>query len=232
MAGGNYSHAEGYGARAAGAGSHAEGYDTAAGGASSHAEGESTEAGGASSHAEGCDTAASGASSHAEGFATQANHRSQHVFGEYNAPDSSEAAAGARGNYVEIVGNGTGSSARSNARTLDWSGNEALAGRLTLGAGPSAAMDAATKQYVDAQTASPLLWRPAVDASGTLSWSRSAVTETPAAQNIRGPQGVQGQPGAAGQTPVKGTDYWTAADRAEMVADVLAALTNAEEVAY
>lgn len=39
-----------------------------------------------------------------------------------------------------------------------------------------------------------------------------------------GPQGPQGEPGAAGYTPVKGTDYWTAADKAEIVEDVLAAL--------
>ena len=32
-----------------------------------------------------------------------------------------------------------------------------------------------------------------------------------------GPQGPQGEPGADGYTPVKGTDYWTAADKAEIV---------------
>ena len=76
---------------------------------------------------------ASGSSSHAEGIGTIANHKSQHVFGEYNTADGSSAAATARGNYVEIVGKGTGTSARSNARTLDWSGNEVLAGGLTAG---------------------------------------------------------------------------------------------------
>ena len=30
--------------------------------------------------------------------------------------------------------------------------------------------------------------------------------------------------GPAGKTPVKGTDYWTAADRQQMVNDVIAAL--------
>ena len=50
--------------------------------------------------------------------------------------------------YVEIVGNGNAST-RSNARTLDWSGNETLAGKLTVGAGPTNNMDVATKQYVD-----------------------------------------------------------------------------------
>lgn len=73
------------------------------------------------------------------------------MFGEYNALDPNWAAATAateRGTYVEIVGNGTAGSL-SNARTLDWSGNETLAGKLTLGAGPTANMDAATKKYVD-----------------------------------------------------------------------------------
>lgn len=96
------------------------------------AEGRSTRASGTNSHAEGGSTTASGYNSHAEGSYTTANHKSQHVFGEYNIADPSTAAATARGNYVEIVGNGT-SSADSNARTLDWSGNEWLAGSLTIG---------------------------------------------------------------------------------------------------
>ena len=43
----------------------------------------------------------------------------------------------------------------------------------------------------------------------------------------QGPQGEPGAPGAPGQdghTPVKGTDYWTETDKAEIVADVIAAL--------
>lgn len=43
-------------------------------------------------------------------------------------------------------------------------------------------------------------------------------------------KGDQGKKGADGKTPVKGTDYWTAADKAEIVNDVLAALPAAEEV--
>ena len=39
-----------------------------------------------------------------------------------------------------------------------------------------------------------------------------------------GLKGDKGDPGADGKTPVKGTDYWTAADKAEIVADTLAAL--------
>lgn len=39
-----------------------------------------------------------------------------------------------------------------------------------------------------------------------------------------GLKGDTGAKGADGKTPVKGTDYWTAADKAEIVADTLAAL--------
>lgn len=45
-----------------------------------------------------------------------------------------------------------------------------------------------------------------------------------------GENGKDGAPGADGKTPVKGTDYWTAADKEEIVEDVLAALPAAEGV--
>ena len=123
--------AVGQGVVASGAGSQAFGASSTASGAVSHAEGTSTTASGMFSHAEGQNTTASGAVSHAEGNYTVANHKSQHVFGEYNIPDDSEKESDRRGNYVEIVGNGARSSERSNARTLDWQGNETLAGDLT-----------------------------------------------------------------------------------------------------
>lgn len=40
----------------------------------------------------------------------------------------------------------------------------------------------------------------------------------------RGEKGDKGDTGADGKTPVKGTDYWTEADKAEIVKDTLAAL--------
>lgn len=125
-ASGGYSHAEGNNTTASGgSGSHAEGYKCTASGASSHAEGYNTTAGGATSHAEGTETAASGNYAHAEGYHTLASSSYQHVVGTYNVEDANDT-------YLEIVGNGT-SSTRSNARTLDTSGNEILAGGLTLG---------------------------------------------------------------------------------------------------
>ena len=131
-ASGTHSHAEGGTTKASSWSSHAEGYNTTASGECAHAEGSNTEASGDSAHAEGSNTKASGTISHAEGYNTTANHKSQHVFGEYNIADDSTAAATDRGNYVEIVGNGTASS-KSNARALDWDGNEWLAGKLHVG---------------------------------------------------------------------------------------------------
>lgn len=131
-ASGKYAHAEGKSSTASGQSAHAEGNSTTASGDYSHAEGYRTTASD-TSHAEGVSTTASGLYSHAEGNTTTANHKSQHVFGEYNIEDPSSAGGTARGNYIEIVGNGTLASARSNARTLDWSGNEQVAGTLRIG---------------------------------------------------------------------------------------------------
>lgn len=151
-ASGRASHAEGYHTTASGNnGAHSEGYETEASGQYSHAEGYEAQATGSTSHAEGYYTIASGPRSHAEGYYTTANHRSQHVFGEYNSLDPSEAGVSQKGNYVEIVGNGTATTNRSNARTLDWSGNEVLAGKLTLGAAGTDSMDAATVGRLDEQ---------------------------------------------------------------------------------
>lgn len=125
-----------------------EGYNTTASGNYAHAEGDTTVASGLSSHAEGSGTTASGEFSHAEGYETTAQRKSQHVLGEFNVLDNGGTDGTTRGTYVEIVGNGT-NSARSNARTLDWSGNEVLAGKLTVGAAPTNNMDVATKKYVD-----------------------------------------------------------------------------------
>lgn len=127
------SHAEGCETLASVPEAHAEGLSTSAKGAYSHAEGFSTVAQGTSSHAEGNSTNAYGDSSHAEGEGTIAQSQSQHVFGKYNNADSSANDSAPYGNYVEIVGNGTDDTNRSNARTLDWEGNETLTGSLTIG---------------------------------------------------------------------------------------------------
>lgn len=41
---------------------------------------------------------------------------------------------------------------------------------------------------------------------------------------LKGAAGTPGKNGTDGKTPVKGTDYWTSADKAEIVNDTLAAM--------
>ena len=125
-ASGDYSHASGANTRALGIGSFAEGSLTTASGAWSHAEGTTTTASGSKSHAEGNLTTASGNSSHSEGYNTIASGDYSHVEGTSNIEDTAN-------KYVNIVGNGTSGNARSNAHTLDWSGNAWYAGDVYVG---------------------------------------------------------------------------------------------------
>ena len=145
---GDYSHAEGASREASGAASHAEGYSTIASGQSSHAEGNQTTASGNYSHAEGDNATASGLVSHAEGSGTTAQGNNQHVQGKFNIADTTSA---------YIVGNGSRYSNKSNAHTLDWSGNAWFAGDVYTGSTSGTNKDAgskvlATKEYVDSKT--------------------------------------------------------------------------------
>ena len=112
------------------------------------AEGIGTIASGIASHSEGDSTTASGDVSHAEGSYVIANHKSQHVQGEYNIADDSTADATERGNYAHIVGNGTSIDARSNAHTLDWSGNAWFAGDVYVGSTSGTNKDEGSKKLI------------------------------------------------------------------------------------
>lgn len=104
------------------------------------------------------------------------------------------------------------------------------------------------------QGADGTTFTPSVSEDGVLSWSNDGDKDNPESVNIKGPkgdtgpqgetgpkgdtgpqgeagpQGPQGETGATGpagadgHTPVKGTDYWTAADKAEIVQATLAAM--------
>ena len=125
-ASGSASHAEGYYARATSEASHAEGFGTEASGDYSHAEGDNSFAKGPRSHAEGRGTEASGDNSHAEGWCTKASGENQHVQGKFNIEDADD-------KYSHIVGNGSGTSSRSNAHTIDWDGTGWFAEGLQVG---------------------------------------------------------------------------------------------------
>lgn len=105
-ASGSYSTALGDGATASGNYSAALGYGATASGDYSMALGHGA--------------TASGEHSYAEGHMTNAASDNQHVTGMYNIED-------ADAEFIEIVGNGTEEEA-SNARTLDWEGNETVTG--------------------------------------------------------------------------------------------------------
>lgn len=66
-------------------------------------------------------------------------------------------------------------------------------------------------------------YTPAVDEAGNLSWTNNGGLENPAEQNIRGPKG---------DSPVKGTDYYTQEDVDQIIAGVLSQIPVAEGVSY
>lgn len=76
-------------------------------------------------------------------------------------------------------------------------------------------------------------YTPSVTEAGDLSWTASK-SDMPAVEpvNIKGQQGDTGATGPAGYTPVKGVDYYTDADKDELVQAVMSALPAAEGVSY
>ena len=121
-ASGSASHAEGRRTTASGSYSHAEGSNTIASGAASHAEGGMTTASGPISHAEGSRTTASGDYSHAEGYCTTADNFASHVSGKYNAAMTTGGGAVNTTGTAFVIGNGTGTSALSNAFSVQFDG--------------------------------------------------------------------------------------------------------------
>lgn len=136
------SHAEGIETVASGSDSHAEGYATKATNNDAHSEGYNTQANGRRSHAEGHSSRADGTNAHAEGEGTVATEKNQHTQGKYNYLDAN----GKAGNYAHIIGNGESDTKRSNAYTVDWSGNGWYAGGLTV----NGDKEVATKEEVEA----------------------------------------------------------------------------------
>lgn len=156
-------HAEGYQTTASGVNTHAEGYQTEASGYTSHAEGINAIASGNVAHAEGQLTIAAGSYSHVSGKYNTADSydtwpewtantvyavgdkvkitsettvegyickiaNNDNVFTKSHWADTWN-----QMNYVEIIGNGNAVDDRSNARALDWDGNEHLMGDIYVG---------------------------------------------------------------------------------------------------
>ena len=65
-----------------------------------------------------------------------------------------------------------------------------------------------------------------VSNDGYISWTNDKGLTNPETVYIKGPKGDKGD------SPVKGTDYWTDADKTEIVNNVLASLPDGDEVSY
>ena len=74
---------------------------------------------------------------------------------------------------------------------------------------------------------------PSVSADGVISWTNNKGLPNPKPVNIKGVKGDKGDKGEAGEngkdgadgyTPVKGKDYFTDSDKAEIVSSVISAL--------
>lgn len=132
-----------FGKRAAGTGigrySVSEGIENTALGYYSHAEGYQTHANGSASHTEGMNNWATGAASHAGGIGNRAPYAYQTVIGKYSDSDNDSAF----NTYAFVIGNGTSdlSTDRSNALTVDWSGNLVTAGDITANGSPVITQD-------------------------------------------------------------------------------------------
>lgn len=138
------------------------GLDNIADGYISYAEGNQCEAYGGASHAEGALSIARGNFAHAEGFGAEANANYSHANGYYTVADQNYQTAIGKYNKRNTgslfsIGNGTANNARSDAFTVDDSGNVMAAGKLTAGnidAGlTSATVDTAAGTYQDVSIA-------------------------------------------------------------------------------
>jgi len=158
VASGRGAHTEGRATKAMGDYSHAEGRESIAKGEKSHAEGNTTFADGEGSHSEGCNTHATGIYSHTEGEYTTGSGRTQHVQGRFNINDV-DAEGNPLNRYAHIVGNGTSDSDRSNAHTLDWSGNACYSGDVYVnGADAETGKKLATEEFVNNAVVNDSKW--------------------------------------------------------------------------
>lgn len=215
---GTSSHAEGYNTTSSGIGSHSEGQRTSASGGNSHAEGLYTTASGTNSHAEGYYTTASGDNSHAEGEYSEAAGKNQHVEGKYNALDENN-------KFVHIIGNGTYST-RSNAHTVDWNGNAWYSGDVYVGSTSGTNKDEgskklATEEYVDTSIANLSDFSPD-EILNTLNELNAAI-----ANKITVPQNA-----VAGDLLIYDGTNWVCISKADLIAEIIAALPNAEEATF
>lgn len=186
---GQYSFAFGNNVTASGDGSHAEGSGTIASGYVSHVEGLGTIASGNYSHVSGKYNIADSLDNWNEWTAstdynigdkvkrTNGGIVTGYVCRVANSDASFKSSKWAEWgnilNYAEIVGNGTAANTRSNARALDWGGNEYLNGDIYVGCGTDSSGGTKLPRIPEASSTDGSYILQATIASGvpTYSWT-------------------------------------------------------------
>lgn len=135
ISGGRDNSAYKYGAIGGGSSNTASGdWGTISGGYGNTASGETSAIGGGRDNtASGYGSFAANRGNEAGGYCASSIGRGNKASGDYQLAYGKYCVEDSNGDYAEIVGNGADDNNRSNARTLDWSGNEVLAGGLTQG---------------------------------------------------------------------------------------------------
>lgn len=147
---GTYASAIGSDTTASGNESTAMGYNTEASGNYSTAMGVFTTASGDTSTAMGRFTTASGSRSTAMGFATTASDYASTVIGTYNSSGSTATSAGSFSTSAPafVIGNGTGTSSRSDAFKVMFSGDATVSNDLTVNGDVTVSSDARLKANI------------------------------------------------------------------------------------
>ena len=213
-ASGLYSHAEGAVGQkgdgesikttASGQGSHAEGMGTQATNTGAHSEGTFTIASEIGAHAEGRTTVASSNASHAEGYLTEAIAPYSHAEGFHTL---------ARNAYAHASGLYTKTSRDAQTVVGQYNEDDTQA-MFIVGGGTSNANKTVFKV---GQNGDSIIRRNLViDSQGNLIIGQTSVNESQLKKMLT-------------SYPVKGVDYFTEADKEEMVADVISSLN---EVSY
>lgn len=228
------SHAEGYNTKAIGQYSHAEGDSTEAKGLYSHAEGQNTKAHHNWAHAEGCQTTASGTTSHTEGYLTIASSDQAHAEGL--GSQATNYRTHAEGNYTIASGD---TSHAEGYKTTAASAYQHVQGKFNkidsnnvyahiVGNG-NAENNRSNAHTVDWDGNAWFAGKVTVGADPT---SDLDVVTLQYLEKLKQDGSLQGPKGADGKTPVKGVDYYTEADKTEMVNAVLSALPTWEGGSY
>ena len=190
------SHAEGYATVASGMyGAHAEGGNTTASKNRAHAEGYNTTANGHAAHAEGINTKASGAGTHASGIFSveMTSFPTWTANTTYNIGDRIKFSntcyqcinANSDSNFIQanwqplqmdtqeafIVGNGIDSNSRSNALTLDWTGDLHLMGDTYIGCNADSTGGTKLARIPDPPTTDGTYTLQATVASGVITYT-------------------------------------------------------------